>query len=357
VSPTTRRWTERLLLLMILLVLSALGWRLMSPRRSLDARFEFAQPNLDEVVVTIAGRPHAITELDHHPEAITRKVSFEYSTDSHGFRGREVQEQKPPGTFRIAAVGECVTLGVGVNDDEFWARLLEGMLRERYPERPIEVLVTGRISPPSQIVNHLLQDLPPFSPDLVLLALGSDTVFQGCHTGRDPFQLYLPPTQYEDLLREYRQQLTRAADDAETQGYRLVLVTPTINSFFLPDGQRWVDEMKRFAAERRIPVLDTASLFQQVEREQGLVLETTGDQQRLVSYRGGEPLILAQSPVSTTSHIAPSLLRYLDEHHEVGPHLSIDGNHPNAQGHRLIATEAFSLVQQHGWLEQREPGG
>ena len=49
-----------------------------------------------------------------------------HSTNSLGFRGKEFSLEKPPGTFRIAVLGDSFTFGEGVkNDDVFSERLAQ----------------------------------------------------------------------------------------------------------------------------------------------------------------------------------------------------------------------------------------
>lgn len=49
---------------------------------------------------------------------------------SVGHRGEDVPQRAPPGTFRIAAVGDSVTFGFGVQRAQAWPAVLEGLLRE-----------------------------------------------------------------------------------------------------------------------------------------------------------------------------------------------------------------------------------
>jgi len=105
-----------------------------------------------EAVMTIAGAPAIrpellITEID--PVLLSRNrsnlslVTFprnvRVSTNRDGFRGPEIDETKPAGTYRIVAMGDSATFGYGVGDDEtFCARLQlrlngdSGLARLRY---------------------------------------------------------------------------------------------------------------------------------------------------------------------------------------------------------------------------------
>jgi hypothetical protein len=41
-----------------------------------------------------------------------------HRTNSAGFRGRELTEAKPPGVFRVAVIGDSITMGSGVREDD-----------------------------------------------------------------------------------------------------------------------------------------------------------------------------------------------------------------------------------------------
>src|SRR5207248_1204367 len=59
------------------------------------------------------------------------------SINSLGFRGREVAVPKPSGRFRIVVLGDSVTLGWGVGDDETFSSQLEFLLHKAFPNRDL----------------------------------------------------------------------------------------------------------------------------------------------------------------------------------------------------------------------------
>jgi lysophospholipase L1-like esterase len=66
-----------------------------------------------------------------------------FETNSAGFRGPERTQRKPPGTFRIAVLGDSVAMGSGVTLEETYAYRLERALAAAHPERRFEVLNFG----------------------------------------------------------------------------------------------------------------------------------------------------------------------------------------------------------------------
>ena len=61
-------------------------------------------------------------------------------TNRHGMRGPEVAREKPPGTFRIAGLGDSVMFGWGVGEGEPYLQVLERRLAAAYPGRAFECL-------------------------------------------------------------------------------------------------------------------------------------------------------------------------------------------------------------------------
>jgi len=90
--------------------------------------------------------------------------------NSHGFRGSEIEKNKPENTFRIFAVGGSTTFSSGVFDDQTWPFLLQ----KKYDgvDLPFKVEVvnagwTKRWSLPE--TKMIKEELMDFSPDLFLV--------------------------------------------------------------------------------------------------------------------------------------------------------------------------------------------
>lgn len=348
------------MVLLILGVLGAIGLRLVRHRQvqelSAGGGIDYRQPNLDRVQITIPGRPHFIPNLVHAPDTIEKRVTFTFSTNSHGFRGRDYAVPKPEGTYRIACVGECVTLGNGVSDGEEYPAVLQGMLDERWPDRGYEVVNISANVDARDVFALLSGEAVPASPDVVVYSPGAETVFLAEHVGTSPFRLFVDPETYERSQSAYRGHMQSALDLSRRHGFRLVLVTPTVNTFLYPDVEHWIDEVVSFGRMHGIPVLDSASLFQAREAQDGLVLEYGDETQQMVRYRDGVGEVLVEAANGPDYYVAPEVYAYLDDHRKVAPLLSIDENHPNPLGHQLLAEEVLKILEQRGLLEAQQPG-
>lgn len=363
-SPRLRRPLEALLLLGILALVGLIVHRVVRYRgvQAWKARIgeepDYTQPGQQDVQVTLPGRPHSIANYLSDPESIERRVHFTYSTNALGLRDDEVAVPKPEGTFRIAAVGECVTFGNGVEGHEAWPSLLQESLRERYPRAQVEVVNAGLNQDVRSIVDLLYRVGPKLSPDLVILSPGVGTVFYPEHVGMKPFRLWLDPKVYHRDLGKYREQLERALAWCRERDVELVLFTPTINSFFLPDGKYWLQELRAFSHRHRLPLLDSTALFERHETRDGLVFRAEEGVQELVRYREGRPEVLLElSDPAEGVWIDPRIYAYLDAHPDVSPLLSIDGNHPNPRGHAVLARAILEVLEQHGLLAPLEGTG
>lgn len=65
---------------------------------------------------------------NHSGSNVLSGWTWRLTTNSRGFRGREIDPKKAANVFRIVFVGDSVTFGVGVEDEEVFPRLLEKRL-------------------------------------------------------------------------------------------------------------------------------------------------------------------------------------------------------------------------------------
>jgi lysophospholipase L1-like esterase len=92
------------------------------------------------------------------------------TVNSLGFRGPEVALPKPPGRFRVVLLGDSVTVGLGVADQETFAAQLAPELKRRLAGRDVDVVnlaVSGYNT--AQEVALLKRNLERLEPDLVLV--------------------------------------------------------------------------------------------------------------------------------------------------------------------------------------------
>ena len=101
------------------------------------------------------------------PNLRARNLGALYETNSAGFRGRERTREKPPGTFRIAVIGDSFAMGWNVNEADTYAAQLEASLRARGVD--VEVLNFGLAGLDAVVAVERFHALAlRYDPDLVI---------------------------------------------------------------------------------------------------------------------------------------------------------------------------------------------
>jgi len=174
-------WSITLLAPTALLLLGAeVALRIAHPDEVSISRSELTdrlrESQQQEVRVVTTGNLRGLIQPSGHPEIVyelkpSRHWVFqgaETTTNAHGLRGREYDLEKPPGTLRVAGLGDSVMFGWGVDQDAIYMSRLEKALSR--PDRQVEVLnfaVPGYNS--AQQAAVLEEKVLRFSPDLLLL--------------------------------------------------------------------------------------------------------------------------------------------------------------------------------------------
>ena len=122
-------------------------------------------------------RPQVRSKLDrtfgyvHRPKQECYSVDAKATINSAGFRGREPLSDRASGDLRVLSLGNSLTFGKGVADDETYPAQLEHQLREQYGPR-VEVINAGigafTIRQYVAFVEHKLAEL---EPDLLVIGM------------------------------------------------------------------------------------------------------------------------------------------------------------------------------------------
>jgi lysophospholipase L1-like esterase len=98
---------------------------------------------------------------------------FDLRTNSLGLRNDEVSLAKPPGTWRVLALGDSCTFGSGAGQADTWPAQLERRLAAARSDLRFEVLNAGVPGWSShQALRYLEREGLAFEPDAVILASG-----------------------------------------------------------------------------------------------------------------------------------------------------------------------------------------
>lgn len=104
------------------------------------------------------------------------EFTHEREINSLGLTG-EFTMEKGPAEYRILALGDSFTEGVGAPIDATWLKVLERELAPRLPDRRVTTLNAGVSGSDLFYEYMLLKDrLLPYQPDLVIVALNSSDI-------------------------------------------------------------------------------------------------------------------------------------------------------------------------------------
>lgn len=279
------------------------------------------------------------------------KVRWEIHTNNLGFRSRPVSIEKRRTTFRIACLGDSVTFGFNVDQEDTYPSVVENMLNYNLRERHIEVInagVPGYASP--QGVEMFTHYVLPLKPDLITVAFGRNDANYRQESPAEklrsmkPFMKLIPVVNsFESykLLRylvleakkaifsgkkkpakstdpkEYQEHILKIVDIARENDIGVILLNCDLISSYQSDF------LKRLAKKRDFPFVNlTAFLRSQLIN----ILEGKADYPELKFYRSvwGSKMI------------------------KKNPHLLLQwkGGHPNALGHWMMAQALTRAIKQ-----------
>lgn len=101
-----------------------------------------------------------------------------YQINSNGFRGNEFKTKKDPGTYRIIAIGDSITFGLFLPEEQTYYKLLEQKLNQEFMPRKFEIISAGIPGFTSYQGRQLLQkELLAYSPDMLIVYFGGNNEF------------------------------------------------------------------------------------------------------------------------------------------------------------------------------------
>ncbi len=115
-------------------------------------------------------RPGASGDVFYPGYSTVPDRTVHYAINRQGFRDQVYPEPKPPGTYRIAVLGDSVTYGTGVLADQTYPKVLERSLAELRPDLNVDVMNCGVYAHnTSQQVAWFRFNVRRFRPDCVLI--------------------------------------------------------------------------------------------------------------------------------------------------------------------------------------------
>jgi lysophospholipase L1-like esterase len=104
------------------------------------------------------------------PNQTAFEMDAPVSINKLGFRGPDFEPERQPGSLRILGLGNSITFGSGLADDETYLARLEEKLRAAHPGQVVEVLNAAMEGfTIRQYLPFLERVLPKVKPDVVIL--------------------------------------------------------------------------------------------------------------------------------------------------------------------------------------------
>jgi len=265
-------------------------------------------PNLRDARMVVPDRPHSHAEaMDPALKArITRVRSFGVNTNAWRARGVREIEAKAAGTFRVLCLGDSVTFGWGVEDEQSWPALVEGQLRDRGVQA--EVLNFGV---PAQQIHAMCTFLTSVGSRLDVDAV---VIAERQEQGQTA-------QMYAQGVRKALRSVPRA---------KALLALPPISRFD-PMGrqnyEREVSELTR--AMGSIPVIDLTRRLWAAQTETGCDLVLGQGELQVVRRGSGE--VVLDTPW-TGGNLPDEVYALFEEDETVREPLFFDAGHPDAEG-------------------------
>ena len=245
-------------------------------------------------------------------------VSFTVNTDDRGFRSGPVPAEK--NEYRVLALGNSCTFGVGVDDDETWPAQLEHILSRAHGGR-VRV-INGSVPGYTAFQGKRFLEKRGFDlePDLVIACFGfNDAATWSSRSDRETARVMAAGRWEEPLQR------SRAYTGLKRVVGSYRIEPEPVDTGGRPrlsrdDFRRTLLEIREICTERNVPVLFLLWPYR-VQREKGI--------ESHISYQDVIAAAGESGHVPVVSLVQPFL--------ESDDHLFVDNVHANAAGCRVVA--------------------
>ena len=185
--------------------------------------------------------------------------------NAHGFRERDFDTPKPLDTFRVMVLGDSLTWGVGLSEEQRYSRLMEQQLQQRLGHRNVEVLNFGLRGVATVHERDVLMELAGVvQPDCVVVGFCVNDPQPRPQSYAVEVERYRPVLAAFGVLKKYG--LGRAAGFLNTrtdQLLRNVGLVPqwpdALDRTYAPDSAEWLAfeqalvDIRNLCADRGLP--------------------------------------------------------------------------------------------------------
>lgn len=297
--------------------------RIVGPWPELGMNANWLLPDLRDAHMEVIDRPHRAAEAQNI-EALRQMRRVRSFTVSSSARRLRLPDPEGQG-LRILCVGDSVTFGWGVEDEESWP----AQLAERLSGRSYQVLNAGVPGQPlAPMRNYLVRMAPALKPDIVLVIR------------RMPPQEFPTPTGFVQLFAEAQK---------ANPGAKMGLILPPVATFDPHGQQLWVRELPVLREHlREVPILELTPRFAAAQKgKPGVRLNIVGQTHRVVDNQSGALILETPAPPEEMDDRVYALF---EDDPELREPLFFDTGHPDASGLTLMAGLVADWLGELGWL-------
>lgn len=294
--------------------------------RDPDARLRTAD------IIRLSRNPRVIYELIPGLEGRYRGGLIR--VNAQGFRGPELSPTKPPGTVRVAGIGDSVMFGWGVGEEELYLARLARLLAEREPGVRWEWINSAVPGYSTPIEVEVLEDrVLRYAPDLVIVGfVPNDVELPNFIRSPSPY-LRLDRSYLGRFVRALRKGLARTPDDR--------LAAAPRDESEIPAEYRALRGMTAV-----VGAIERLGRLADARRFEALVLAYPACPAELRAVSSAQGFLCLES--------GPAFARWLADR-ELGPEasplvLAPDDPHPSPLGHSVLAETVLAHLEQSGTL-------
>lgn len=265
-------------------------------------------PELRGAEMVVPDRPHRIEEaMDADKRAGMERVRrFTVQTSQQRLRDT-MAPPKPAGELRILAVGDSVTFGWGVDQDQAWPAQLQARLLDE--GLPVRVLNCGVPANPLHTMAAFITRVGPrHQPDLVLF----------CRRPHTPGA----------------QEFAAAWATAKAAGVPMLACLPPISRFDVMGQRHFREEDALIEGITGSKPVELTDDLRAAQGQRGFGVREAGSDVELYNLESGE--VLSRAP-AVQRDLPLGFYEIIDADDEIREPLMFDSGHPDAEGFQVVA--------------------
>jgi len=257
---------------------------------------------------------------------------YRVTTNSHGFRSREISRKKPSGQVRVMLIGDSAAFGWPLEDNENFSYFLQKMLKKEFPNRDMRVINAAVCGYSSCQAREFMKERGwEFQPDFLIVSFNNDCFMEVeedskriAFSASKHFSKYLYKINLFIFLKDLSGKGRINPDDD--------IITSAI------DGKPRV-------SKKELEEVYEYFMLEAKKRDIGLMVISMPVKGPLKDYPGLQEYRKIMKNMALSSGFSHLDLFSLWQGEEY-ENLLLDTMHPTAAGHKKIAREIFDILKE-----------